>query len=138
MPSSDSRLLTLVSAVEALVERGLLDADERAVVDQLVAAIGASDLSAGARDSLSARVSDLGNESIARAGRRLVSRLNPEQYGGLRPERFFTQCYELRSRLTHGSTPPPLDDIGNAAAELERMVRDLIALELSSDADDSQ
>lgn len=137
MPSSDSRLLTLVSAVEALVERGPLEADEQEVVDQFVAAIGASDLSAGARDSLSARARDLGNEPIARAGRRLVSRLDPELYGGIRPERFFTECYELRSRLTHGSTPPSLDDIVNAAPELERMVR-VLALALRTDADDSQ
>jgi len=131
MPSIDSRFLTLVNAIEALIEQRPTAGPELEAVEQLQAAVNGMELEEGSRSSLHARIDDFRRESIGRAGRRLMRRLDPELYDGQRATQFFTGVYEMRSRLTHGDDAPPHPEIANASVELDRLVRDLIASRLS-------
>lgn len=73
-------------------------------------------------------------ESISRAGRHLVQRLGNRAYGDpvkLPPEKFFTACYDLRSKLVHGSLPrPTFNEVNGRVAGLELMVSDFLAGDL--------
>ena len=78
----------------------------------------------------------LRTESISVTGQKLASKLEPKQYDGLTPVKFFKRCYTLRSRLMHGQHPIPTPaEIGPAAASLERFVADLLAISDPADPD---
>src|SRR6266568_6474344 len=60
--------------------------------------------------------------------RRLAKALGTTRYGGETPSQFFTDCYELRSRLVHGGRPRPArDEVARRAANLEVFVGDLLS-----------
>ena len=78
---------------------------------------------------------DDGDDSIGAAGRQLVrERLGERTYGDPIKEpaaKFFTDCYDLRSRLTHGHPPQPtFNEVNGRTAGLELMVSDLLSGEL--------
>lgn len=126
-PTSDSRFLMLVMALEALIEPLERSSEARSLVDAFVEQAKAA-LPPNERDSLIGSLNTLKNESISRAGRRLVKeRLDGRQYGGKDAASFFTYCYKLRSNLVHGNLPiPTFEEIGAAAAPLEVFVSDLL------------
>jgi len=71
----------------------------------------------------------LRNDSISVTGQRLARKLEPNQYGGLAPVKFFKRCYALRSRLMHGQYPIPTQaELNNGAANLERFAANLLSL----------
>lgn len=52
------------------------------------------------------------------------------------PTKFFTRCYDMRSRLVHGLDPrPSRGDVDKRAAELERFTSHLLSIELLDAAD---
>jgi hypothetical protein len=58
---------------------------------------------------------------------------------GMTPKKFFTECYEMRSRLVHGRLPRPDHmEIGKVAASLELFVGHLLSSSLlASDVESS-
>lgn len=127
-PTSDSRFLLLVMAVEALIELAPRSADALTHVGSLIDQTKSSTLSADEKNSILGALCGLRKESISQAGRRLATeRLGDRAYGGRPSADFFNYCYRLRSNLVHGNLPTPIfEEVGNAAAPLEVFVSDLL------------
>ncbi len=126
----DARLLLLMMALETLLQPQPRDAPTRAHLDQLIRATTESiSLPPSEKESLRNALRQLMNESIRRAGQRLVAdRLRGRAYMELEPAAFFQRCYALRSRLVHGGVPPPTRaETDLHAAHLEGMVGDLLS-----------
>ena len=127
-PTSDSRFLLLVMAVEALLEPALRSADAQEHVSSLIEQTKSSSLSLDEKNSIHGALRWLRRESINQAGKRLAAeRLGFRVYGDRAATDFFSYCYQLRSNFVHGSLPvPTFEEIGSAAAPLEVLVADLL------------
>lgn len=128
--SQDARLLLLVIALESLLSLQPRAGAALAHVEDLIELTRTSaDLSQSERNSILGSLRWLKTESIGESARRLLTdRLSNHQYMGMSPGRFFKHCYELRSRLVHGSEPfPSRDDVATASANLETMVGDVLS-----------
>ncbi len=124
----DSQFLLLMMAIETL-----LDPQARSVVaclhvQKLIEQTKISALPDLDKISMMGSLRWLANESISQAGKRLAhSRLGDRLYNDLPAPRFFTNCYDLRSRLVHGSIPYPIfEEVSGAVGALELFVSDLI------------
>lgn len=78
--------------------------------------------------SLRGSLKHLANQSISQSGKSLArARLAGREYGGMTADRFFGNCYELRSKLVHGAKRQPrIAEVGQVNCELEAFVADLI------------
>jgi len=122
----DSRFLLLMMAIETLIDQIIRPSDELKQIDELIIITSQSNIDRKA--SLIDCLRNLKTESVGSAGRRLASRLS-NIYMGKSPSKFFTNCYEIRSRLVHGAVPRvSIEDIGNLISDLEQFVCDLICL----------
>lgn len=132
--SADSRFLMLMMAIETLIEQEPRSDPAVAHVDRWIQEVRESELSRDEITSLVSSLEFLRLESIGRAGRRLAQRLGDRRYGDPvkeAPAKFFTDCYELRSRLVHGAHPrPTFNEVNGRVAGLELMVSDLLSGEL--------
>jgi hypothetical protein len=130
-PTADSRFVVLVMAIEALIEPASRAKEVVVHVGSLIEATRQSDIPIGEVNSIIGSLRWLRDESIAQAGRRLVSRLGDRQYQGRSPQKFFTECYTIRSQLVHGHMPRPTwAQVNEYSAELEGFVGDLLSPEL--------
>jgi hypothetical protein len=135
---ADARFMLLMMAVETLIEPVSRSSEVIGHVDALIVSTKASELSRDEVSSITGSLSYLKTESIGQAGRRLASSLGPRRYVDLAPPKFFTRCYELRSRLAHGAFPrPPWAEVNIMVAPLELFVRDLLSVELLADYPDA-
>jgi hypothetical protein len=131
LPPADARFVMLMMALETLIEPAPRSAPARAHVEHLIALTRQADLPEPEKASIASSLSWLENESISHTGRRLAERLDGRIYMDQTPARFFTRCYELRSRLVHGADPrPAVAEVNAACAPLELFVADLLAGEL--------
>jgi len=130
--SIDARFLMLMVAVETLLEQSKRSEKVQKHVAELVRFTRTSSvLPLGDRNSIIGSLESLNRESIGQAGRKLVKCLGERTYGGQQPSTFFTTCYELRSKLVHGSLPQPTrDDVASICVNLESLVGDLISYKL--------
>ena len=127
--ASDTRLLVLVMAIEAMLD--LKPRSEAAIsfVDSLITStMTESRISKSDRDSMVGTLRWLKKESISGAGRRLShERLGGRKYMDMSASTFFSHCYGLRSRLVHGNEKMPNQvEVGSVAAQLEVFVSDMI------------
>jgi hypothetical protein len=132
--SADARFLMLMMGIETLIEQEPRSEATLALVDRWIREVTESELPSDELTSLLSSLEFLRVESIGRAGRRLVQRLGDRRYGDPEkepPAKFFTRCYELRSRLVHGAHPrPTFNEVNGRTAGLETMVSDLLSGEL--------
>jgi hypothetical protein len=129
--SADARFAMLMMAAETLIEPEPRPAAVREHVERLIAETRGSNLPQTEKDSIIGSLRWVREESISQAGRKLASGLGDRRYMGEAPERFFTNCYTLRSRLFHGHVPRPTrDEVNSRAAPLEQFVGDLLSVEL--------
>ncbi len=131
--TSDSRFLMLVMAVEALIELAPRPVGAVAHVEMLIRMTEESKtISSEEKASLLGSLRWLRSDSINQAGRRLAtSRLGHRCYMDQSAPAFFSRCYNLRSRLVHGTHPFPTQfEVGNVVAQLEVFVSDLLSGEL--------
>jgi hypothetical protein len=129
--SADARLVTLLMAIETLIEPQPRPEAVRAHVDRLIADTRIAGLPEPETTSIVGSLSWLREESIGQAGRRLADRLGDRMYMERTPRRFFTDCYALRSALVHGTYPrPSREEVEQHAGPLSLFVRDLLSLEL--------
>jgi hypothetical protein len=128
-PGADPRFLLLMTAIEALLDPRPRSPEAIAHVEQLIGATDGNDkLSAGEKASMLGALGWLRKESIRQAGRRVVAaRVGAAEYDGLSAVKFFSHCYDVRSRLVHGLDPfPAWDEVNLINGPLERFVSDLI------------
>lgn len=131
VPSVDARYAMLMMAVEALIEQEPRSAPARALVARLVTETRATALPQDEIDSMVGTLEGLYEESIGQAGRRLASVLGNRRYMGEPPGRFFSNAYQLRSRLAHGHFPrPTMQDVNERVGALELFVSDLLGHQL--------
>jgi hypothetical protein len=133
--SADARMLTLMMALETLIEQESRSEPVVAHVARLIEATRAADnIPQNEREALIGSLRLLEQESVGRAGRRLARSLGEREYMGESPPTFFTRCYELRSSLVHGHYPrPERDEVDGRAAALEGFVGDLLGAPLLDD-----
>jgi hypothetical protein len=136
-PAADARLLMLMMAIETMLD--LQDRDEAtsAHVRELISLTQGAALPDSERQSLLGSLRWMLQESISQSGRRLAASLTGRAYMNQAPQKFFTTCYKLRSRLVHGATPrPDFDSVNIAATYLEQFVGDLLSGSLLTDLPD--
>jgi hypothetical protein len=125
---AESRLLLLVMAIEAIIDP--LPKSRKAVqhVDRFIEEIKHSSLDPDERASLIGSSKWLRDESISKAGKRLVcERLGNKSYNDIAAPAFFSKVYSMRSKLVHGGTPfPTFSDISVMAGHLMEFVSDLL------------
>lgn len=129
--SSDARFVMLMMAVESMLELEARPAPVRMHVETLIAQTEASGLSQRDISSIVGSLRWLFDESIGQAGRRLAELLGERRYGDQRASDFFKSAYDLRSRLVHGTYPPPdRHEVERHIGPLELFVRDLLSLQV--------
>lgn len=123
-----SRLITLVTALEALLTPAARPAAVIAAVASLEAVVQKAELDEATRSAMLGSLRWLRQESVGQAGRALVtSVLGQATYGGLEAVRFFTYLYDLRSQILHTGKPKDAQlDLLGVCNEAQRFVADLI------------
>jgi hypothetical protein len=125
---ADARFMLLMMALETLIDQARRSADVRQHVEWLISETRKSTLDEEERRSLEGSLRWLYVESISQAGRRLVESLGDRMYESMTPVKFFTRCYDMRSKLAHGHVPRPTqEEVGLLAASLQVLVGQLIA-----------
>jgi len=126
--STHSRFLTLVMAVEALLEPAARQRASQEHVRRLIEETERSGLTESERESLVGSLRWLLQESIGHTGKELASRLlGGNTYAGRSPGSFFRYCYDIRSQLVHnGAIADDTVPLGAVAEELERFVANLL------------
>jgi hypothetical protein len=132
--SSRSRFITLVTAVEALLERPKRPGVVEELVKEFKAKTQLSNVNEQTKKSIIDSLGDLKRESITKAGRTLAGRLIPnELFDGQSSANFFTRCYKLRSQILHrGKAEDGLVDILDLANVMEGFVAKLLLAALHS------
>lgn len=131
--SPDARLISLVMAIETLVDQPERDEDAQAHVRRLMHLTREADLPAATRDSFLGSLQWMLRDSISASGERFVlERLAGRTYGGeWTPGPLWREAYNMRSDLVHGAVPRPTrQDVGAIAAPLEVMVAELLSGDL--------
>jgi hypothetical protein len=124
----EPRFAMLMIAFESLLKIKPRSADVQAHVRSMLSATASSGLSTSEIASIRGSLKWLLNQSINQAGRELAGSIGPRDYIPEAPDKFFTRCYDVRSRLVHGNHPiPDATELGSLAGPLERMVGELIA-----------
>lgn len=127
-PAADTRLITLVMAIEALLELQPRSPEAVTLVDSFIEQTRTSGLARKETTSLISTLTYLRNQSIGSAGRELAeARLDGKSYDGVSAPKFFDRCYQLRSTLVHGGDIRSAKEVaGTVAARLQEFVSDLI------------
>lgn len=100
--SARSRFITLVTAVEALLEPLRRPDEVQTLVTELEAKVRQSAIDGPTKESIIGSLQWVRDESIGQSGRVLARRLlSHEQFEGQSSADFFTRCYKLRSDIVH-------------------------------------
>ena len=130
-PSPDAGFTMLMMAMEAMIDQAERSDEAREQVDRWITELRASALAENEVESLAGSLNRLRKESIKQAGRRLAGKLGERQYRDEPPGKFFSKCYDLRSRLVHGHYPRPTrEEVSSHAAQLRLLVSHLLSFEM--------
>ena len=133
--SARSRFVTLVTAVEALLEPLERSDEVKALVEELKTMTQQrSKIDEPTRKSIISRLEELRRQSIGQAGRTLANCLVPnELFDGQSSADFFTRCYGLRSQILHrGTVEDKSVDMLQIANVMESFVARLLFTAFSS------
>jgi len=116
--SDRSRFITLVTAVEALLDPQPRPAAAQHIVAGMIQIVEQGELDEGHRASMLGSLHGLEAESIGQAGRALAERLlSGKVYERQTPAQFFNLCYGLRSSILHsGKVPAEITDFHSVCA----------------------
>ncbi len=127
--STDARFLAVVTAYESILSPPLRTGTTLKHVEELIRQTEESGaLQQPERESLLGSLRWLRHESITRTGCCAAAReLDQRTYMGKTPAAFFRHCYDLRSRLVHGTTPRPTRaEINAALTEFQKFMADIL------------
>jgi len=126
--SARAKFLMLMTAFESILELKPRPELSRRIVREFRDILRMSGVEASEKQSLLGGLGWLEKESIHQTGRRQSREvLAGRTYGGMDAERFFDECYGLRSDMTHGRRGGPQDeDARRRIYDLRRMVSDMV------------
>lgn len=126
--SSRSRFLTLMLALESIIEQKNRSPKITNVIKDIIKSLNAMDLNPDEMQSIKNGISMLKKESISKSGQNLSETLlGSKKYQGLEPSKFFLRCYKIRSNLVHDGEPKiPENEFSGLAATLEIFVHDVL------------
>jgi len=123
-----ARFVTLITAVEALSTRGKRTEPELAYLNILIELTKRTDLDSSQKKSLLESLTNLKQEGIAKACRKLVeSRLNNVAV------KSFQDYYEIRSKILHSGKTPEGVSLGSVTKGLDKLVSDLLVKDTLSE-----
>jgi hypothetical protein len=133
--SQRSRFITLVTAVEALLEPAKRPDSAQSLVDELKSRTQEAAIDEAIKKSVEGRLEGLRTESIRQAGRVLAdSLLAGKLYDGKSAGAFFCSCYDLRSKILHRGTVGEGEDVWQLATKMEEFVAHLLLASLGAGA----
>lgn len=134
--SHRSRFITLVTAVEALLDPARRPESVQTLVTEMEGMTRASAVDDSTKKAIVSSLQWFREESIGQSGRALARRLLPhQQYDDRSSWAFFTQCYHLRSQIVHrGSVEDPSIDMLSLANTMETFVSELLLASLRDGA----
>lgn len=132
--SPRSRFITLVTAVEALLQPLVRSNEVQSLVAEFEATTRQSAIDRDTKESIFGSLQWLRCQSIGQAGRELARQLVPnELFDGQSSANFFTRCYDLRSQiLHHGGIAQESVDILHLANVAETFVARLLLASLNN------
>ena len=132
--SPRSRFITLVTAVEALLEPLERSNEVEALIEEVKARTRQSTMDRSTKDSILGSLERLRHQSIRQAGCALVVSLIPDElFDGQSSADFFDRCYELRSQILHrGKIEDKSVDVLHLANIMESFVARLLLASLNS------
>jgi hypothetical protein len=129
-----SRFITLVTAIEALIDQELHSDPVQTFVTESIKLMEASQIGDPVRASLRGSLDKMRRESITQAGRRLASELLPGQlFDGQSASGVFGKLYGLRSELVHDGAPGKDEEIRLAANTAEEFTAKLLLASLGGE-----
>ena len=134
--SSRSRFITLVTAVEALLEPLVRSNEVQSLVAELEATTQRSIIDKPTKESIIGSLQWVKYQSIRQAGRMLADRLiSKEVFDGQSSADFFTRCYDFRSQILHsGAIMDESVDTLYLANVVEEFVARLLLAALNSES----
>ena len=134
--SPRSRFITLLTAVEALLESNKHPENIQELIDEFKTYTKQSNIDKPIKDSIIGSLEKLKSQSIGQAGRMLASRLIPKEiFNGKSSAEFFNYCYDLRSQILHsGKVEDESVDIRLLANVMEQYVHRLLLETLNSES----
>lgn len=137
--SARSRFITLVTAIEALLEPLKRSDEVQTVVAEFEAKTRQSTMDEPSKNSIIGSLQWVRYESIGQSGRALAHRLLPnELFEGQSSADFFTRCYELRSQTVHrGVITDKSVDMWQLANTMEAFVANLMIASLNDAQQDA-
>jgi hypothetical protein len=134
--SHRSRFITLVTAVEALLEPARRPETVQTLVAEMEGRTRASAIDDSTKQAIVGSLQRLREESIGESGRALSRRLLPDRrYEGHSSWEFFTRCYNLRSQILHrGKVEDASVDMLSFANTMEAFVSELLLASLRESA----
>lgn len=125
--SDRSRFVTLITAVEALLEPQPRSVPAQDLVARMVLMVKESGIEEGNKAAMIGSLGWLRRESIGQAGRTLADRLlSGKTYDGQGPASFFAFCYDLRSSILHLGKAPAEIDFVRVCSSAHAFVSDLL------------
>lgn len=123
-----SRFITLVTAIEALLDPSLRSNEIQVFVNDAKAKANALVADPATKQAMVSSLDWLRNDSIGQTGRVLAERLLVDlEYDGLRAGKFFSRCYRLRSEIVHnGKASDPTIDLLQLSNTCQAFVADLL------------
>jgi hypothetical protein len=123
-----SRFITLVTAVEALLNPVMRPAKVQSLIDNVKASLRGLETDDATRESMRGSLDYMKYESIGQAGRSLAdSLLGDREYSGMKPGRFFNRCYGLGSEIVYRGAPSDSTvDLLQESNALQAFVGDLL------------
>jgi hypothetical protein len=132
-----SRFITLVTAIEALLDAPRRSEEIQVFLENVIVMVNALDVEVATKQSITSSVERMKSASIGQTGRALAERLlSDREYNGLRAGKFFAYCYKVRSEIVHDGKPfDPAIDLLLLSNACQAFVGDLLlaSFELSSE-----
>jgi hypothetical protein len=126
--SERSRFLTLVLAVEALLQPEERPKNVQLLVDSLKEQTNSCSISEADKKSIIGSLNWLYKDSISKSLKKMADNyLSDIEYGGMTASKFISKCYDARSQLVHtGEVSDNKHNIGFLAANLELYVTHMV------------
>lgn len=125
-----SRFITLVTAIEALLEPASRPRNVISLLEKFAQKVDEYDeteLNKDAKDILKNGLGFLKTQSISQAGRELAYKLlGNKQFNGKDASKFFSYCYNIRSKILHEGSQPSGVNVEQLVTHLEEFVSSML------------